>query len=333
MSQTQPLISIIVPIYNVEQFLEQCLQSIADQTLENIEVICVDDGSTDNSPSIVDKFATKDDRFIAVHKENGGYGIGINTGLDKARGTYIGIVESDDYVDSSMFQKLYDAAQRHSFPDIIKSSYWRVCNADTPDEELIPAFYYHHVKHVDRVFTLDQEAEFLFHHPSIWTAIYKRDFLKSHGIRMKEVPGAGWVDNPFLIETLAQAKSIVYIDEPLYFYREFNVGSSSNVKDPSVIYERWLDMDDIVRRLNITSPKILEGHYNRGCAYLEMLNDGFDTNEPELSRNIQKMIDRIDYNSVTLSKAIAPRYKAALKSHVSLPTRIRHRIGRMMKSQ
>ena len=317
MDKTQPLISIIVPIYNVERFLEQCLQSIADQTLENIEVICVDDGSTDNSPSIVDKFAAKDDRFIAVHKENGGYGIGINTGLGKARGTYIGIVESDDYVDPSMFQKLYDAAQRHSFPDIVKSAYWRVCNADTPDEELIPAFYYHHVKHVDRVFTLDQEAEFLFHHPSIWTAIYKRDFLESHGIRMKEVPGAGWVDNPFLIETLAQAGSIVYIDEPLYFYREFNVGSSSNVKDPSVIYERWLDMDDIVRRLNITSPKILEGHYNRGCAYLEMLNDGFDTNDLAIRQAIGQMTDRLDFKAIALSKKIPSNYKQAYAKHLS----------------
>lgn len=323
MTQNSPLISVIVPIYNVEQFLPQCLQSIKDQTLSDIEIICIDDGSTDSSPAIIDDFAKSDKRFVAIHKANEGYGKGINTGILAAHGMYVGIVESDDFIDPTMFQKLYDAASRHAFPDIVKSAYWRVCDADSPDEQIIPAFYYHHVEHVDVPFKLEEDAEFLFHHPSIWTAIYRRDFLDAKGIRMKEIPGAGWVDNPFLIETLAQADSIVYIDEPLYFYREFNIGSSSVVKDPSVIYDRWLDMDEIVKRLDISAPRILEGHYNRGCAYIEMLNEGFDTDDPVIKAAIGKMISCIDFHVVEHSKRIPPNYKTAYASHLPLLKRLR----------
>lgn len=329
MEASKPLISIIVPIYNVERFLRQCLQSIADQTFSAIEVICIDDGSTDGSPAIIDEFAKRDARFIAVHKENGGYGKGINAGLDRARGVYIGIVESDDFVDFDMFRILYRAAEKHGMPDIVKATYWRVCDPDTPREKHVPAFYYHHVAHVNTPFTLDEDAEFLFHHPSIWTAIYKRSFLEQHGIRMMEVPGAAWVDNPFLIETLAQADSIVYIDKPLYFYREFNVGSSSNVKDPSIIYNRWLDMDEIVKRLGITAPRILEGHYNRGCAYIEMLDADFDTSKSPVKEAVEEMLSRIDYNAVLRSRKIPRNFKNAYQSHVPFEERLKHRFERL----
>lgn len=326
-AETVPLISVIVPVYNVESFLEQCLDSIANQSLTNIEIICVDDGSTDSSAEIIDRFAHQDRRFIAIHKENSGYGKGINTGLEHARGDYVSIVESDDYIDPTMLEKLMDAAKRHGMPDVVKASYWRVCNADTPDQKLIPAFYYHKMQYVDTEFTLDEDSELLFHHPSIWTAIYKRTFLREKAIRMKEVPGAGWVDNPFLIETLAQAQSIVYIDELVYYYREFNVGSSSNVKDPSVIYDRWLEMDDIIKRLKIDSRRILEGHYNRGCAYIEMLDNNFDTKDPSLESHIQQMIERIDYCAVMKSSKILKNYKKALKKHIPLKTRIRNHLS------
>lgn len=317
-------VSIIIPIYNVEKYLDQCLQSVAEQTLKDIEVICVNDGSTDSSLSIIKKYTDSDDRFVLIDKENGGYGHSINRGLEKATSTYIGIVEPDDYIDTTMYEKLY-AASRDGSIDIVKSAYWRVCEADTADENLIPAFYYDCVKHVDEPFTLDQEAEFIFHHPSIWTAIYRRAFLEEKNIHMHEIPGAGWADNPWLIETLAQADSIVYINEMLYYYREFNLGSSSIVKDPSIIYDRWLDMDKIVRQLDITSPLILEGHYNRGCAYIEMLNEDFDTNDPQIKDGISKIIERMDYNAIYESTKIPSGIKDAYQSHIPFLKRLSYR--------
>lgn len=312
-----PAVSIILPIYNTEKYLGQCLDSICAQTLESLQIICIDDGSTDSSGAIMDSFAEKDSRMEVIHKENGGYGKGVNTGLVAARGQYIGIVEPDDYVDVSMFEKLYRAAEAADFPDVVKAAYSRVCHPCTEREAIVPCFYLHNIEHVGVRFTLDQEAEFLFHHPSIWTAIYRRDFLDSSGIRMKEIPGAGWADNPWLIETMVSAKSIVYVDEPVYFYREFEVGSSSSVKDPSIIYGRWLDMDKILRRKRVKSPRILEGHYSRGCAYIEMLNNDFDVNRPDIREAIKKMVVRMDYDAIMQSTRILPEWKSAYEQHVS----------------
>ena len=128
---------------------------------------------------------------------------------------------------------------------------------------------------------------------------------------MHEIPGAGWADNPWLIETLAQANSIVYIDECVYYYRETIPGSSSIVKDPSIIYNRWLDMDEIIKQLRVSDPLILEGHYNRGCAYLQMLFEGFDRNDASIKSAMHEIIARIDKDMIRQSNKIPAEYKAA----------------------
>lgn len=325
-----PKVSVILPIMNVEKFLDQCLQSVVDQTLKDIEIICVDDGSTDGSGAIIDKFAAADQRIIAIHKENGGYGKAVNVGLDAASGEYVGIVEPDDYIDPKMYETLYVAAEKTGKPDVVKGAYWRVQDAGLPSESIIPCNYFHAGLPFGERFVLADDAEYLYHHPSVWSAIYLRSWLVEKGIRMHEIPGAGWADNPWLIETLAQADSIVPVDECLYYYREFNTGSSSVVKDPAIIYDRWLDMDKFVRAQHITAPKILEAHYNRGAAYIEMLNEQFDINDPAIAAGIGHMVHRIDYATVVESTITPQHYKDALHRHASVFDRIKHRLGKKL---
>lgn len=124
MSEVQPEISILVPICNVENYLDECLSSLINQTIKNIEIICLNDGSTDNSLSIIKKYAEKDNRIVVIDKENSGYGDTMNLGIRKAHGEYIGIVESDDFADPNMFQKLYDIARKKEKPDIVKSNFY-----------------------------------------------------------------------------------------------------------------------------------------------------------------------------------------------------------------
>ena len=102
-----PKISIIVPVYNVERYLEKCIDSILNQTFRDIELILVDDGSTDNSGIICDRYKNKDDRIIVIHKDNGGLSSARNTGINVAKGDFIGFVDSDDYIDENMYYKLY----------------------------------------------------------------------------------------------------------------------------------------------------------------------------------------------------------------------------------
>ena len=313
-----PVVSVILPIYNVEKYLEQCLDSVCDQTLQKIEIICIDDGATDRSAQIIDRFAEKDSRIVPVHKQNEGYGKGVNTGLSIARGQYVGIVEPDDYIDHRMFEKLFETAKSFDFPDIVKSSYWRVCDAGTTEETIAPCYYQGKVECVNTRFTIDQDASLLYYHPSIWTAIYKREWLNSNDIKMKEIPGAGWADNPWLMETMLAATGIVYIDEPLYYYREFRTGSSSNLKDPSIIYNRWFDMDEILKQRHITEPRVLEAHYSRGCAYIDMLENDFDKNDPEIAAALKKMLDLMDGKAIMKSDKILRDWKYVYRKHAPL---------------
>lgn len=108
----QPDISVVVPIYGVEKYLKQCVDSILNQTFKNMEVILVDDGSRDRCPQMVDEYAAQDARVVAIHQPNGGYGKAVNAGIARARGKYIGIIESDDWIAPDMYEKLFAQAEK-----------------------------------------------------------------------------------------------------------------------------------------------------------------------------------------------------------------------------
>ena len=115
-------ISVIVPVYNAEEFLPQCLDSILAQTLTELEIICIDDGSPDNSGKILDDYAKKDNRIIVIHQNNGGVSLARNTGIKNAAGKYIGFVDPDDWIDKDFYQNLYQAAEDYQ-ADIVGTGF------------------------------------------------------------------------------------------------------------------------------------------------------------------------------------------------------------------
>ena len=119
-----PKVSVVLPIYNVEQYLRECLDTVVNQTLKDIEIICVNDGSTDNSLKIIKEFAEKDSRIKIIDKDNSGYGHSMNVGIDAATGEYLGIVEPDDFVSLNMFEELAAVADRVK-ADIVKADFYR----------------------------------------------------------------------------------------------------------------------------------------------------------------------------------------------------------------
>ena len=112
-------------MFNQEKYIVECLSSVLRQTLKDIEIIVVNDGSTDNSLALVKEFAQQDDRIVVIDKPNSGYGHSMNVGMDRASGEYIGIVETDDYVDEEMFAALYNAAKQNGDADVVKSDFYR----------------------------------------------------------------------------------------------------------------------------------------------------------------------------------------------------------------
>ena len=112
----QPLISVIVPVYNIIPYLPRCVESLRTQTYENLEILLIDDGSTDETPALCDRLATEDERIRVFHKKNGGPSSARNFGLQQAGGEYVGFVDSDDYVDADMYERLYGAIEKTGMP-------------------------------------------------------------------------------------------------------------------------------------------------------------------------------------------------------------------------
>ena len=245
MADYKPKVSILVPIYNVERYVRQCLDSILAQTFTNIEVICINDGSTDGSRDIIEEFLP-DPRFRVIDKSNSGYGASMNRGLEAARGEYIAILESDDYLEAQALEKLYSCAVEHN-AEVVKANfyfYWsKPFERDELCELITPSM-------AGRVVNPQDEPDIFYLKPSIWSALYKRSFLICNDIDFLETPGASYQDASFNFKVWACATRVVYLQDAFLHYRQDNEASSVN--SPGKVYcvcdeyeemDRFLDAD------------------------------------------------------------------------------------------
>lgn len=212
-----PLVSIIVPIYNVEVYLDECLQSLLNQTLEAIEIICINDGSTDNSAHIAEQYARKDNRIHLIHKKNQGLSAARNTGLEYVTTEYILFCDSDDYFAPTMCEKMFTAITKHNV-DIV------VCGTSVLYETKDDLFSQ---ENDARYFTIENECKAeinpeLIHTISapVWNKIFKKSILDSYSIRYIE--GKNYEDNFFTPAYLSVANNIYYLPDDLYYYRRRN---------------------------------------------------------------------------------------------------------------
>ncbi|MCI6231454.1 MAG: glycosyltransferase [Selenomonas sp.] len=234
-------VSVLVPIYNVKRYLRQCLDSLAAQTLEDIEFICIDDGSTDGCSEILDDYAARDARFRVIHKANSGYGASMNVGLRAARGMYVGIVESDDFAAPEMFAALFAAADA-AHVDVVKSNYWEIADGKRTFTEVLRGHAYGKVFCPRR-----EEAAFLFETPSIWSCLYRRAFLLEQGICFNETPGASYQDTSFAFLTKAYAERFLLVKNAYLHYRTDN--ASSSVRSTGKIFAVIDEYDAVQRHL------------------------------------------------------------------------------------
>lgn len=218
-SEEKAKVSIIVPIFNMEKYLETCLESLMAQTLTSIEIICVNDGSTDSSPRILKNYCMRDPRIKAINKPNSGYGATMNRGIREASGDYIGIVEPDDFVDLDMFAYLYQLASKHSC-DIAKSNRYDYRNNEDTFVEVLHGLQY------DLVFRPLCDQDIFFRPPSTTTAIYRRSFLIENKLTYLETPGASFQDTGFAVKALVCAERVILTKQPFYHYRRDNEHSS-----------------------------------------------------------------------------------------------------------
>ena len=256
--QTPSKVSIIIPVYNTEPWLVQCMDSVVSQTLQEIEIICVNDGSTDRSPEILRQYAANDSRIVIIDKANAGYGAAMNDGIDRASGEYIGIVEPDDFVPPEMFEVLYGKASENDL-DFVKADFYRfTTNEDGTIEKTLNSLSVESEDY-NKVFNPSRDPERLNYVMNTWSGIYKRAFLEEHHIRHNETPGASFQDTGFWFQTFIFGQRAMIIDIPLYRYRKDN--PSSSVNNPNKVYTMNAEYDFIKDKL-MENPEIWERFRN-----------------------------------------------------------------------
>ena len=238
MKLSMPKVSIIIPVYNVEKYLRQCLDSVVNQTLKDIEIICVDDGSTDSSPAILAEYAAKDQRVKVLTREKSNAGAARNAGMAVATGEYLGFVDSDDWCEATLFEKAYVRAVE-TVADLV---FWRYHPYDVRIERdgVANVFPARLAGPVDG-FDVKELGDDLFStfNPAPWNRLVRMTFVRGQRLSFQEIDRSN--DVCFGCLALATAKRIAVVDEPLYHYRIGMIGNLQKTNDqtPLVVLKAW----------------------------------------------------------------------------------------------
>lgn len=285
------LFSVIVPIFNIQEYLEQCINSLLSQTFENFEILLIDDGSTDNCANICDKYALIDKRIKVIHKKNEGLAFARKTGIENSIGEYIIYVDGDDWVDFKLLEKLNEIIKK-SQPDIINFNAFKSINDKNIvlktsnftgefdkkkiDEIIVPRMLY------------DSERKFFTFGilPAVWCKAFKVEILRKNFCKDKRITFGE--DAACTYNCIIDAKKIFFIDDCLYYYRQ-NRQSMTKAYDKKRferinILFKYLDNNLIDNNGNVS--KQLE-YYKLFCIYYAFLNEAKD-NEKSIKSISQK---------------------------------------------
>lgn len=217
-------VSIIVPVYNVEKYLDRCLKSLVNQTIEQYEIIIVVDGSTDNSIEIVKKYKDKYPQIIKYFEtENRGLSAARNYGIEKATGEYIGFVDSDDYIEINMYEELYKCAKNNHY-DIVVCDYYKVMEKEK--KEVV----------IEITKDADIEEVVLKSKPYAWNKIYKKSVFEKYNLKFPE--GLIFEDISTIYPLIMQVEKVGYLNEKMYFYnysREDSIMKNKVRKDLHIL--------------------------------------------------------------------------------------------------
>lgn len=235
-------VSVVVPVYNVEDFLGECLDSLVNQTLSDIEIICVNDGSKDNSLAILNEYAARDSRMTVIDQENGGHAVATNRGIELAKGEYLFLMDSDDILDLTALEKTYEKAEEKQVDFVI----FQAINYYMDKDEYLEEENYSmneladYVK--DSVFSWRDVKQFAFKMSvTPWSKLYRRDFIEKNEIRFPE--GLVFDDNVFFYDVLFAAERITFLREHL-FKRRWYPTSSTRAGDQRFI--NYIEISNLI---------------------------------------------------------------------------------------
>lgn len=291
----QPLVSIIVPVYNAEKYIDKCIDSILNSSLKEIEIILINDGSKDNSGKIIDEYSRKDSRIKVIHQQNSGPAVARNKGIKVATGKYIGFVDSDDTIDSQMYNDLYNIANKNNI-QVAMCGYNEINIKDNKNIivksklESNKIYYKEEIEeHIIKTFTKDINYGFF----SLCNKIYLREWLIKSKIEMdeKRVHGEDWLFN---INVFLQVNSFICTDKALYNYihvnneslmvkyreNQFDLFLDGRLKVLSLIPNELIDFDNFNRNFVmefsayiLNTYKNIQNKNRRNCLLKNVINN------------------------------------------------------------
>jgi len=239
-----PKVSVVIPVYNAEPFLEECLNSLISQTLNDIEIICVDDGSTDNSFAILSTYSVKDSRIKVLKQENSGAGTARNNGMATAGGDYIIFLDADDYFDRQMLELTYEKALRDN-ADIVLFDIYTLDNV-TKEVRSPELFLNHAYIPEQEIFNWRDIPNYIFNISSItvWNKLFRRDFINTHNIKFQQIKNND--ANYFASIALIKAERISILDKRLMYFRQNNPSSQTQntAANPLNSFVAWKAVKD-----------------------------------------------------------------------------------------
>lgn len=286
-------ISVIIPIYNVERYIEQCLVSILEQSYRNLEIILVNDGTKDNSMKVIEKYLS-DFRIKIVNKENGGLSSARNAGLDIATGEYISFVDSDDWIEKDLYKTLYNNIENE---DIILFEYLSV--SDIQKLEKLELRKRKYLKKQKEIIGKEEEIFFKKVSWSCWTKLYRREFIEKN--RFRFIEGIIYEDINWEIETIYFAKEIKYIPFLGYYYRTSRKDSIMNSQKGELHRKSCKIIRDKIERFLKKNQNITKGFLGTLLLEIERMKCENDYKNVKLF-DISKLFYRYIFNKEILKE-------------------------------
>lgn len=219
-----PKVTVVIPSLNSRQYIRECVESAIEQTLKDIEILCVDAGSTDGTIEVLQEYEKLDHRVKIIHSDKRSYGYQINLGIKAAKGEYFAILESDDYIIPEMYEELYQIAKENSI-EVLKADF-DVFTGEKGRHEFIFRKIVNHDEQYNKVLDPTEDFELFKNNNVPWSGLYEMAFLRQHRILLNESPGASFQDNGLWFQTLCQAHRLYYVNKSYYRLRRDNPDSS-----------------------------------------------------------------------------------------------------------
>ena len=286
------LISVIVPVYNVDKYLDRCVKSIVDQSYSNLEIILVDDGSTDSSSTLCDQWKNIDDRIVVVHKQNGGLSSARNAGIDIATGKYFIFIDSDDFVHHEMFNILLNAMLKNQSDMVFCDFQMFSDDKEISFDSIIDNIKYDNFKSIDLINRWYDSKEVLY--TVSWNKIYRRELFDS----IRYPNGKLHEDEFTTYKLVLKSKNVTFVNEKLYFYYQRNSSITGQLS------EKRLDVLDAYKeRINYSNAISNTFFINSCIAYLDLIINYYYKFNMQNNKKVSKYLNNTfkkEYKKVRL---------------------------------